>query len=168
MLDGGNSARIAKHLIRDSQVAASAGAGYSLDSRLDALFLLDGTPSAGHSVKDVEEALRAQIERLQTDLVSPEELARVKAQVMASDVYQRDSSFYQAMKIGSLETVGLGWEVGEQYLEQIRAVTAEQVRDVARKYLVEDRLTVAVLDPLPITEVAQRRLPGAQGGGHGR
>ncbi len=164
VLDGGASARIAKHLIRDSQVAASAGAGYSLDSRLDSLFLLDGTPSEGHSVSDLEQALREQIQRVQTDLVNPEELARVKAQVMASDVYQRDSSFYQAMQIGSLETVGLGWQVGEQYLDKIRAVTAEQVRDVARKYLVEERLTVAVLDPLPMTEAPHP--PGVQGGGH--
>ncbi|MDD4906442.1 MAG: insulinase family protein, partial [Methylobacter tundripaludum] len=33
----------------------------------------------------------------------------------------------------------------------VNQVTAEQVRDVARKYLIEDKLSVAYLEPLPIT-----------------
>ena len=47
-------------------------------------------------------------------------------------------------------TVGLDWRLDDKYVERIRAVTPEQVREVARKYLAEDRLTVAMLDPQPI------------------
>ncbi len=69
---------------------------------------------------------------------------------MASEVYQRDSVFYQAMKIGMLETVGLGWRVADEYVDRIRAVTPAQVQAVARKYLVDGRLTITELHPLPI------------------
>jgi zinc protease len=36
-------------------------------------------------------------------------------------------------------------------VDRVKAVTADQVRDVARKFFVDDHLTVAVLQPLPMT-----------------
>ena len=92
-------------------------------------------------------ALKAEIHSLQTELVSAKELARVKAQVLASSVYEQDSLFYQAMKLGMAETVGLGWQTSEQYRDKINQVTAEQVRQVAAKYLIESQLSIAYLEP---------------------
>ena len=54
------------------------------------------------------------------------------------------------MRLGTLETVGLGWRKLDDYVPRIQAVTPEQVREVARKYLTDDRLTVATLEPLPL------------------
>ena len=164
ILDGGDSARIAKNLIRGSQVAAQASAGYNLDARSENLFALDGTPAQGHTITELEKALRGQIKKLRDDLVSDEELKRIKTQVVTSDVYQKDSVFYQAMQIGSLESVGLGWQVGDEYVDKVKAVTAEQVRDVARKYLIDDHLTVAVLDPQPISDEERMRRMQHSGG----
>jgi zinc protease len=164
VLDGGDSARIARHLIRDQQIAASAGAGYDPYSRLDDLFTLNGTPAQGHDIAELESALREQVRRLHDEPVTAEELERIKTQVIAADVYQRDSVFYQAMQLGLLETVGLDWRVADSYVERIRAVTAEQVQAVARKYLIPDRLTVAVLEPLPIDP--SRPAPVMNGGRH--
>ncbi|MEZ5542236.1 MAG: pitrilysin family protein [Pseudomonadota bacterium] len=150
ILDGGDSARLSTELVRGSQVAASAGAGYDLYSRQQDLFLLDGTPGGKHSVAEVMQALLDQVKRLQEQPVSDAELARVKARVVASAVYEQDSAFYQAMKIGQLEAVGLDWRVADDYVARIKAVTAEQVRAVATKYLVDRNLTVAELVPLPM------------------
>ncbi len=147
VLSTGSSARLARRLERDSRVAASASAGYSLDARLDALFLLAGNPAPGRSAAELEAALRAEVARLREEPVAVEELQRVRAQVIAADVYRRDSMFYQAMRIGVLETVGLGWEVMEDYVDRIEAVTPEQVQAVARRYLVDPHLTVATLVP---------------------
>ncbi|MCG6864312.1 MAG: insulinase family protein [Thiogranum sp.] len=150
ILDGGDSARLASQVVRGSQVAASASASYDAFDRLETLFLFSGTPANGHSVADLQKALLAQIKQLQDKPVSAEELERVKAQIRADKVFERDSIFYQAMQIGMLETVGLSWKDADQYLPRIEAVTAEQVQAVARKYLVEDQLTVATLSPQPI------------------
>jgi zinc protease len=147
ILDAGESSRFAKELVRGTQVATSVGAGYDLYSRLDELFLFDGTPSKGKSVEDLENAIREQIETLKTKLVDQAELDRIKAQVVASKVYEKDSVFYQAMQIGTLATVGLDWQLMDQFVERLRAVTPEQVQAVAKKYLIDDHLTVAVLDP---------------------
>ena len=51
------------------------------------------------------------------------------------------------MKIGMLETIGLDWRLFESYLDKITAVTAEQVQTVAKKYLVDQNLTVGILEP---------------------
>jgi zinc protease len=68
--------------------------------------------------------------------------------------------FYQAMQMGTLETVGLDWQVMEEYRDKINAVTPEQIQAVARKYLQNSNRTVAVLDPLPINgESADKEMP---------
>ncbi|MFZ2727314.1 MAG: pitrilysin family protein [Methylococcaceae bacterium] len=150
VLDGGNSARLSKELIRGSQLAVAAGAGYDLTARLNTLFELEATPAEGKSVWDLEYALKNQVRQLQNQLIDNEELQRIKAQVLATDIYQRDSNFYQAMQLGHLETVGLGWQKADEYVNKVNQVTAEQVREVARKYLIEDHLNVAYLEPLPM------------------
>jgi zinc protease len=166
ILDGGDSARLTRELVRGSQIATSAGAGYDLYDRQAGLFLLDGTPAGAHTIAEVQQALFEQVLRLQETLVEADELARVKSQVVASNVYEQDSSFYQAMKVGQLEAVGLDWKLADAYVGRINAVTAEQVRTVAKKYLVEAQLTIAELDPLPM-ETGQKPPSGTNGGGHG-
>lgn len=149
VLDGGDSARFSTELIRGSQVAVGVSTGYNLYARHDDLISFSGTPSPDHTVADLENAILEQIQRIQETPPTAEELARVKAQIVASDVYQRDSVFYQAQQLGSLVSSGLDWRLHNVFVDRIRAVTAEQVQAVARKYLVTDRMTVAQLDPQP-------------------
>ncbi|MCK5889577.1 MAG: insulinase family protein [Methylococcales bacterium] len=165
ILDGGGSARLSSKLVRGQQIAVSAGAGYNLTSRLPDLFMLDATPAKGSSVFDIEYALKEEISLLKRELVSEQELQRIKAQVLASAVYEQDSNFYQAMQLGMFETVGLGWKKSDEYVEKVNQITAEQVRHVARTYLLEDKLTVAYLDPQPISQ-QKKTNKKATGGRH--
>ena len=93
------------------------------------------------------------LEYLKKGEINEQELARVKAQVVSSDVYERDSMFYQAMTLGAFETVGLPWRLADEYVSQIQAISVEQVKHVADKYFRDDRLTIAVLEPQPIEAV---------------
>ncbi|WP_435627612.1 M16 family metallopeptidase [Candidatus Ferrigenium straubiae] len=161
VLDGNESARLNKHLVREQQIASAAGAGYDATSRGPSLFTLEVTPSEGRMVDDVEAALRREIVLLLKDGVSEEELQRVKAQVVASEVYKRDSLFYQAMQIGQMESIGLGHRAIPVMLEKLQAVTAEQVRQAAEEILQDDSLTVAVLDPQPLSGKPKRQPQGA-------
>ncbi len=148
LLDGGNSARLSKNLVRGQQIATSASAGYGMSSRHETLFTLSAIPNDDVSIDVLEFALREQISAIKNTLPDEKELDRVKAQVVAANIYQQDSSFYQAMEIGMLETVGLPWQVKDEYVSRIQAITAEQVQQVAKKYLVDSGLTIAVLEPL--------------------
>ncbi len=151
VLDGNQSARLNKTLVREKQLASSAGAGYDGTARGPSLFTLEATPSEGISVTTLETALREQIALLIRDGVSPEELARVKAQVTANEVYKLDSVFYQAMQLGEMESIGLKHQDIPVLLTKIQAVTAQQVQDAAREILTDDNLIVGVLDPQPLS-----------------
>jgi len=75
----------------------------------------------------------------------------VKTQVIAAQIYKRDSMMAQTMEIGGMEAVGLSWRDIDRVQEKIRSVTAEEVQAAANKYFKDDTLTVAVLDPQPLT-----------------
>jgi zinc protease len=113
----------------------------------ETLFSVGGTPASDREIGELESALREEIERLKDGAIDTEELERVKTNVRASDVFQRDSMFYQAMRVGMLEMTGVGQDAWDAYQQGVRQVTAEDVRRVARKYLVDQRLTVAELVP---------------------
>lgn len=160
VLSGNDSARLNQKLVRETALAVDVGAGYDSTSRgREALFELVGTPSEGKTVLELEAALIAEIERVKTGGVTQQELDRVKAAVIASDVYQRDSMFYQAMQIGQLETMNYSWRLLKEYPDKLKAVTSEQVQAVAKKYLIKDNMTVATLDPQPIDPNAKPAKP---------
>ena len=114
-------------------------------------------PAAGTTPEALQTALRAEIQRIRDDGISAEELARVKTQAVAAQVYKRDSLMGQAMEIGMDEMVGLSWKDDAYMLERIRAVTPAEVQAVARKYFSDDTLTIARLDPLPVDPQARER-----------
>jgi zinc protease len=170
LLDGGESARLTRNLVRGKQMVTSVGASYNPYALHESLFVFSAIPSGDNDVDALELAIKEEIKAIQDSPPKQDELDRVIAQVVASTVYEQDSSFYQAMQIGILETVGLGWQTKDEYIEKVKAVTAEQVQKVASKYFIDKNLTVAVLDPLPIEQNNVSVLPGAAvaGGGHGR
>jgi zinc protease len=151
ILDSGGSARFSRELVREQQIAVDASVSYSMFDRQANLLMISGTPATGRTVEELEQAIHKQIERLKNEKVAAAELERIKAQVIAGDVYEKDSVFYQAMALGVLETVGLGWQKIDEYVERVKSVTAEQIQQVARKYLVENTMTVAVLEPQKIS-----------------
>lgn len=160
ILDGHASARLNKSLVRENQIANSADAGYSAMSRGPSMFFLSAVPRVGKTVNDLEQALRSEIEKIVKAGVTTEELARVKAQVIAGHVYQRDSIFSQAMQIGRLESIGLSHRDIDTILEKIKMITAEQIVEVTKKYLIDDNLTVAILDPQPLEQKRPSAIPG--------
>ncbi len=150
ILDGGNSARFSKNLVRGKAIAAGAGAGYYGYGRLSNMLVITGTPAKDVETSVLKKALLDEIEILKTEFVSESELKRVKAQVIAGEVFERDSIQHMATLLGSLESVGLGVGYMDEYVPGVLAVTAQQIQDVAKKYLIEDQLTVAELIPLPL------------------
>ncbi|MBK9444635.1 MAG: insulinase family protein [Betaproteobacteria bacterium] len=156
VLSGHGAARFSRHLVREQRLAVSAGAEYDSSARGPGMFYLVGTPSEGKSVAEMEAGLRAEIAKVQVEGVTAEELNRAKAQLVAGQVYKLDSMFAQAMEIGQLEAVGLPYRSSERIIEQLKAVTAEQVQSVAKRYFSDDSLTVGVLDPQPLAGAPRR------------
>ena len=161
VLDGNDAARLAKNLVRGQKVAQSAGASYDATLRGESLFILDGQPAEGKTVAELKAALRGEVQRIRDQGVTAEELARVKIQIVASQIFKRDSMMAQAMEIGGFEAAGFNWRDYDKLLEKIKSVTPEEVQAVAKKYFNDDTLTVAVLDPQPVDEAVPKKAAAA-------
>ena len=164
VLSGHDGARFPRRLVKEQGLAVSASAGYDMTSRGPALFLLSASPRPGRTLSEVEDALRAEIAAIVLRGVSAEELARAKAQLVAGEIYKRDSTFAQAMEIGMYETLGYGHRAVEQAIAGLQAVSAEEVQRAAASIFVDDALTVATLLPQPLPEGRAKR--AAAGGRH--
>lgn len=151
VLDGGYSARLPSRLERDQAIATSASASYDGFARGDSLFLLSGLPNESRdtSLVQLEQALWEQIDELKQTPPSQDELNRVQAQMTAELVYAQDSISHQANQIGMLESIGLPWTLLDEDVAALQAITPEQISEVARRYLVPERLTRAHV--LPVT-----------------
>jgi zinc protease len=145
VLGGGMASRFFSEL-RDKQGLAyttatrepmRVGAGYFL--------ALLGTAPAN---KDkAEAALREQLERIQREAVSDEELRVAKAYLLGSLAMDRRTNARQAWYLASLEVAGVGYEYLDRYTAQVRAVTAADVQRAAQRYLATLRTVVAEPPP---------------------
>jgi zinc protease len=163
VLSGNDSARLPQVLVKERQIAVNVDSGFDAVARGPGLFMIDATPAEGHAVAELEAAIRGEIARIQREGVSPQELERVKSQIIAADVFQRDSLFYQAMQLGEYVTAGLPPEALEGRVSRLRSISAEDVQAAARAVLVDDALTVAVLDPQPLVPKPPRpAVPGVR------
>jgi len=151
VLDGYDNARLSAKLVRTDRVAYDVDASYSGIARGPVLFILDGTPAAGVTTEQLEKLLRGEVERVAREGVSEAELNRVKNQLIADEIYKRDSVFGQAMEIGSMEMTGLPYRQIDRLIERLRTVSSAQVQAVASRYFGDDALTVGTLVPLPLS-----------------
>ncbi|MDR1424263.1 MAG: insulinase family protein [Azoarcus sp.] len=161
ILAGYDGARLERRLVREARIAVSAGASYDGINRGPALFYLEGVPAPGQSLDALEAALRTELQRIRDEGVSEAELNRVKTQALAARIYSRDSLMGQAMEIGQLENAGLSWRDDTRLLAGLRAVSAEEVQAVVRRYFDDTALTTARLDPLSTTAPPPAAAPAA-------
>jgi len=93
------------------------------------------------------EVIMAEIERLQRELVSEQELRKVKRQKAADHVFGLQTVQQQADSIGQ-SFISTGDPLfDDRYVEGIQTVTAEQIQEVARKYFRAERLNHVIIDP---------------------
>ncbi|MBA2656745.1 MAG: insulinase family protein [Tatlockia sp.] len=148
IFDAGESGRLAKNLVRGSHIASGANVYYNLYTAYPTQLSFLGIPSQTHNVDEVKTAILKEIKRLHTELVSPAELKRVKTQIIAQKTFEKDSIFGQAMEIGLLETIGLGWRTANAYVDNVSSITAEQIQQIAKRYLEDNSMTETRLVPL--------------------
>ncbi|HEX9374149.1 MAG TPA: pitrilysin family protein [Roseiflexaceae bacterium] len=138
------SARIYRALV-ETQIAAYAGSSFRA-MRDPYLFELDATVQVGHTAAEVEAALIREVEKIQQDGVDAAEMTKVIKQARAQMAYSSESVTQQALRLGM-------WEVLDSYrrldtlLDELGAVTAEDVRRVAQTYLIERHRTVGHFIP---------------------
>ncbi len=145
LLGSGSNSYLYRTLVVDQPLAVSAHAGVQSTAIDPTQFMVAAAPKQGVDFATVEKAIDAVIAKLKQDTVPAEELERAKTQLVAQAIYAQDSQATLARWYGAALTVGLTVDDVRKWPDHIRAVTAEQVREAARTWLVPNRSVTGYL-----------------------
>jgi predicted Zn-dependent peptidase len=141
----GRTSRLYKSLVKDKKIAVAANAEPMLN-KYPALFIFMAVPAKGHTNQECEQAIYAEIEKLRSDPVSPEELVKAKTRIRADLIRQLDSNSGLAAELTFYEVVTGDWHNLFKQLDQIEKVTADDVQRVAKTYFTTKNRTVGVIE----------------------
>jgi zinc protease len=144
-------------LVHDKQLALNA-ATFAQGRRGPGLFNVVALPRPGVKIENLEKALDDEIEAIKKDGVTAQEMEKVRTQFLRQAIQARSSDLRLANLIGT-DTIFYNDPnlINTQY-EKLSAVTAEQVKQVAQKYLVPAHRSVMITMP-----GASRSNPSAAG-----
>jgi zinc protease len=155
----GRSSRLYRALVA-AGLARSAGSDMSLT--IDPfLFQIGVTGLPGSDLSQLERVVDDEVTRLRNELVPENELQRAVRQLEAQFVYSSEGMTNQAYWLGHWEIVD-SWNRAATLPDEIRRVTAEDIRRVARQHLLQERRTVGWLEPV-VNEMAIPGSPGVAG-----
>jgi len=119
---------------------------YAYTPRDPGLLSLDATLEP-EKLKEAIPAMLREAFRLREELVEPAELAAAQSMLEADAIYQRETVQGLARRLGFFEAVAGGEEAEARYHQRIAALTPEDLRAVAKKYLQIPRCAAVALVP---------------------
>ncbi|MER8382196.1 insulinase family protein [Mesorhizobium sp. M0923] len=147
ILGGGNRSRLYQELVVRQGIAAEAGAFFQGTMLDDTNFTVYGAPRGDAKLADIEAAVDAEIARIAKDGVTSDELEKSKDRFVRSMIFARDKQEDMANIYGSTLATGGNVQNVQQWPDRIRKVTADQVKEVAARYLNLDHATTGYLLP---------------------
>jgi zinc protease len=145
LMGSGANSYLYRALVIDKQLAVSAGAGYQGTSLDATQFVISVSPKPGVEFSQIEQVIDGVIADVGQNPARSEDLERVKTQLIAQAIYAQDNQAMLARWYGAALTSGLSIDDIRSWPDRIRAVTAEQVRDVAQKWLDKKRSVTGYL-----------------------
>ena len=145
ILGGGKSSKLYRNVKEQKGLAYSIAATNG-SYRDDGIFYISAnfTPA---SLEKLEKAIFEEIEYIQKYGITDEELQRAKNMIVQDTYYARESTSNIASELGYIMTLTNSSELYDTYLDNIKKVTAEQVKDAAQRYLGVNKSAVSVMLP---------------------
>jgi zinc protease len=145
ILGRGANSRLYQTLVINNGIAVSAGASYD-GTAVDATRLsVYATPKPGTTLAQVEEAIDGVLTDVAENGVTGEELERSRTRMIADAVYANDSQRTLAHWYGASLATGSTVEKVQTWPDRIRRVSAEAVREAARRWLDKRRSVTGYL-----------------------
>ncbi len=133
VMSRGNSSRLYKNLIKDKQLFSDIHA-YVMGDFDKGLFVISGKVNDGISIEDAEAGIDAEIAKMQTELVSEEELQKCKNKVESTVTYSEADVLNKATNLAISELLGDANLINLE-IENYQKVTAQQIKEQASKVL---------------------------------
>jgi predicted Zn-dependent peptidase len=142
----GRTSRLYKSLVKEKRIAVAASGFQGMPgTKYPNLFLFYAVPSRGHTNEECEEAIDTEIERLKSELVTPEELAKAKTRARASLIRQLASNSGLAAQLTFYEVITGDWRNLFKQLDKIEKVTAEDIQRIAGEYFTTKNRSVGII-----------------------
>jgi predicted Zn-dependent peptidase len=152
ILGTGQSSRFYQHLVKEKQLAVSIHV--QPEARIGpSLLYVTATPRPGVKPEDLEKAIYEEIEAVQKDGVTTQEIEKARTQYLRSQIQSRQSSLFTAIRLGQYAVYFNDPDLINTSFDKFNAVTAEQVKQAAQKYLVTSAR--AVVTTLPASAQAK-------------
>ncbi|MRR54401.1 MAG: insulinase family protein [Deltaproteobacteria bacterium] len=145
LLADGKNSRLYKKLVVEKQLASDVSAFYGPGSRYANLFVISAVPRSPHTMREVEEAIYAELEILKKEPVSQRELQQVLNKLEADEIQSLSSNGGLAYRLTEYESVAGTWRYLTEHRAKVAKVTPAEVMNAAKKYLVPDNRTVAFI-----------------------
>ena len=149
ILTAGRSSRLYQALIETGLASNVSG---SASSQIGTgWYFMSATPTAGKSLKELDRLVLAEIDKLQTQPITQEELERAKTNMRASYILGNRDINSQAIQIGYNQTVAKDYRYSDRYLNAVEKVAIADVKRVAKQYLQKESRVVGYFEPSVIT-----------------
>ncbi|GIX02791.1 MAG: peptidase M16 [Thermogutta sp.] len=147
ILARGESSRLVRRLQREKPLALRVDAASATPEYVRGWFgILATCPPENY--EEVRRIILEEVYRLRDELVPENELARAKKKKVSDWIFERESLQATAESLARSYLATGDPLFDKLYTERIQSVTSEQLREVARKYFVPDRLNEVVIAPL--------------------
>jgi len=143
LLADGKNSRLFKKLVVEKQLATDVSAYSAPGSRYANLFVISATPRSPHTVREVEEAVYGELERLKQEPVTPRELQQILNKLEADEVGAMTTNGGLAYRLTEYEAVAGTWRYITEHRGKVAKITPAEVSAAARAYLVPENRTVA-------------------------
>ena len=150
ILTNGRTSRFYRSLVRDKKIAVAAGAyGAYPGEKYPHLWVPYAVPARGVQNKEVQKALREELNRLKTEDVTDEELAKFRTRAKASLIYSLKSNLGLAMSLTDYHTLFGNWRELFRYIERFDKVSKADIRRVANTTFKASNRVVAQIETIP-------------------
>ena len=146
LLSKGRTSRLHRSIVQGKQIAEDVSAANGMPAaRYPNLFMVTGTPRHPHTSEELEEAVYEEIDKLKKEPVTKQELEKIINQLRAEFIRDLSSNSGLASRLSYYEIITGDYRYMTRYIQMIEKVTPTDIMAAAKKYLVEENRTVAVL-----------------------
>ncbi len=143
----GRTSRLYKTLVKEKQIAMYASGFQGMPgNKYPGLFLFYAVPARGHTNQECEEAIYTEVQRLKDAPITEQELEKAKTRARAGLIRELDSNSGLAGELTFYEVLTGDWRNLFKQLEQIDAVTVEDIQRVAQEYFTTTNKSVGIIE----------------------
>ena len=140
LLSAGRSSRLIQHLVVERQVFGSIDA-YISGSIDTGMFYVVGKLAPGISLEEAEAAVWQELEAMKTEDIAEEELEKVKNRYESEQIFSNINYLNVATNLAFFELIGRAEDINHE-VEKYRAVTADRIKEVAKRTFVRENCSV--------------------------